>query len=245
MPAGDLQLRVLGWTEISGDHDAGAQIARRPKKLALLTYLLVARPRGFHRRDRLLSLFWPGQQSSQGRHALRQILFELRRDLGDIITARGANDVAIAPGTLWCDAVAFDDAMHERDLARALSLYRGELLDGIPVRGVSTELQDWYERERTRYRDDAARAACGLAEEAASSGNVNSAVRWSRRAAALAPLDEPVLTRVLILHQQLGLRAGAEQLFRMFEQRLRLEFGLAPSPAMLALINCIRERRYA
>jgi DNA-binding SARP family transcriptional activator len=245
MSADGLQLRVLGWTEISGDHDAGEAVLRRPKKLALLTYLLVARPRGFQRRERLLALFWPEHQNGHARHALRQILFELRRDLGDIVDARGTNEVAVAHSNVWCDAVAFDEAIRERDLARAVSLYRGGLLDGVNLRGVSTELRDWVERERSRYRDDAARAACGLAEKAADQGDVSSAVRWARQAATLAPLDEPVLCRVLILHHSLGLRAGAETLFRMFENRLRTEFGLAPSAEMLALINSIRERHYA
>lgn len=245
MSAGELQLRVLGWTELSGDNGVADQILRRPKKLAVLTYLLVGRPRGLHRRERLLALFWPEQQNGRARHALRQILFELRRDLGDIIIVRGTTEVGVAPGSIWCDAVAFDDALHDRNLGHALSLYRGDLLSGVNVRGVSTELRDWFERERTRYRDDAARAACGMAEKAAGQGDVSSATRWARQAATLAPLDEPVLYRVLTLHQSLGLRAGAETLFRMFENRLRSEFGLQPSPEMLALINSIRERHYA
>jgi DNA-binding SARP family transcriptional activator len=235
-----IELRVLGSTSLDGvDASRMQSILRRPKALALLTYLLVARPRGFHRRQRLLPLFWP-ERPDHARHALRQALLELRRDLGPIIVTRGTDEIGVAPATVWCDAVAFDDAVAQGELARAVLLCRGELLDGISIHRASHELQYWLARERSRYRGDAARAACGLAERAAAADDWGSAVRWGQLAETTAPLDEVVLWRLLALYRDLGQPARAENLYRSFEQRLADEFSLQPSSRTQGLIDEIR-----
>lgn len=241
MAAVPIEFRVLGSTELLvGASDHAPKLMERPKRLALLTYLLVARPYGLHRRAHLLGVFWPELKDARARHGLRQILYQLRRELGPVIATRGADEVGIAPGGLRCDAVEFDQAIAAGDLARAMRLYRGDFLDGVSVRGVSTDFQDWLDRKRSRYREQAARAACGLAERAGVAGNPNSAVRWARRVADLAPLDEAMLSRLLTLHRQLGYRAAAESLYRTFVKRLRTDLSLAPSPKIESLIRTIR-----
>ena len=55
----------------------------QPKRLALLTYLLVATPRAPRRRDALLALFWPELGEAEARRALRQALTYLRHTVGD------------------------------------------------------------------------------------------------------------------------------------------------------------------
>ena len=55
-----IELRTLGGLDL---HDAQGRelrvILAASKRAALLTYLAVATPRGFHRRDTLLALLWP------------------------------------------------------------------------------------------------------------------------------------------------------------------------------------------
>ena len=238
-----IELHVLGTTALRGVSDDRMRDAlRRPKSLALLTYLLVARPRGFHRRERLLTLFWPERNHTLARHALRQALHELRHNLGDVIESRGVDEVAVS-SNVWCDAVAFDDAIAAQDLARAVSLWRGELLDGITIHAASHELRDWLVSERARYGEDAARAACGLAERAAAEGDWTSFSRWARVAESVTPLDEMVLWRLLELYRDVGYRAGAEKLYRLFVQRLKIELAISPSARTEALIDEIRTDR--
>src|SRR5207249_595698 len=77
-----LKLQLLGSPDLL---DAGRDISpvlRRPKSLALLAYLAAARPRGFHRRDTLLALFWPDLDQAHARNALRQTVHSLRHELG-------------------------------------------------------------------------------------------------------------------------------------------------------------------
>ena len=49
---GSLGLRGPGGEEIPS-------VLAQPKRTALLAYLAVASPRGFHRRDTITGLFWP------------------------------------------------------------------------------------------------------------------------------------------------------------------------------------------
>ena len=66
------RLRTLGCVELNdADGKQILQVLRQPKRLALLTYLALARPYGFQRRDRILLLFWPDSDEERARAALR------------------------------------------------------------------------------------------------------------------------------------------------------------------------------
>ena len=89
-----LRLQLLGTLDLL---DAGRDVAallRRPKSIALLSYLAAARPRGFHRRDSLLALFWPELDQSHARNALRQAVHSLREVVGaDAVIGRGEEEL--------------------------------------------------------------------------------------------------------------------------------------------------------
>ena len=58
-PMTTIKLRTLGSMSLtSPEGEDLSSIRSQPKRLALLVYLALARPRAFHRRDTLLSLFW-------------------------------------------------------------------------------------------------------------------------------------------------------------------------------------------
>ena len=70
-----IELRALGTLVLrtSAGEDILSVLAQ-PKRVALLAYLAIARPRGFHRRDTLLALLWAEQDEQHdgeqraGRH---------------------------------------------------------------------------------------------------------------------------------------------------------------------------------
>ena len=76
----------------------------QPRRLALLAYLAVAAPRGLHRRDAILTLFWPELDQQHARAALRQALRVIRGSLGAVLTSRG--DDEIVAGMLDADIVS-------------------------------------------------------------------------------------------------------------------------------------------
>src|SRR5262249_5574680 len=91
-----LTLRVLGAVSLTGREGAEALLAQ-PKRAALLIYLATARPNGHHRRDRLVSMFWPEHDQDHARAALRKALYAIRQTLGDdILVTRGDEEVAVS-----------------------------------------------------------------------------------------------------------------------------------------------------
>ncbi|MDH4349435.1 MAG: hypothetical protein OEW17_11560, partial [Gemmatimonadota bacterium] len=133
-----LQLRVLGPLELSGS--GGVELKRvlqQPKRLGLLTYLVLRSPQRFHRRDSLLALFWPDLDTEHARAALRRSLYFLRQEAGDgVLVGRGDEEIGVAPDGCSCDAVQFEAAANAGDDAAALGLYRGDLLEGFYVQGA-------------------------------------------------------------------------------------------------------------
>src|SRR5687768_14576446 len=106
-----IRLRTLGSVDLRAANGAQIQsVLRQPKRLAVLIYLAANGP-VFHRRDRLLALFWPESDEERARGALTQQIFQLRQALGrDVILNRGDDEIGLGEGVVWCDSCAFDDA---------------------------------------------------------------------------------------------------------------------------------------
>jgi DNA-binding SARP family transcriptional activator len=236
-------LLALGRIEIIGADGAPLNdLAGQTKLVALLVYLVIAQPRGFHRRDRLLGLLWPELDDSRARGALRKAVHLLRRALGDqILESRGDEDVRTVPTSVRCDAVEFDTAIDAGQTARALELYRGDLLPSFFVRDAG-DFEQWLEETRAQYRKRAATAAWILAERSEEAERATIAADWARQAVTLAPLDERVIRKTLALLGRVGDRAGAVALYESFRQQLLREYGVEPAPETAMLIKQIRAR---
>src|SRR5947207_11070225 len=92
-----IRLRLLGTVDLrdSQGRELGA-VLRRPKLLALLGYLTVARPRGLQRRDTLVALLWPELDHAHARNALSQAVHALRQTLGHAaLLARGEEELGV------------------------------------------------------------------------------------------------------------------------------------------------------
>jgi serine/threonine protein kinase/DNA-binding SARP family transcriptional activator len=236
-----IRLSTLGAVDLRApDERALDGVLAQPKRVALLVYLAAARPAGFHRRDRLIALFWPELDDARARDALSQALRFLRQALGaKAILTRGVDEVGIDHGVVWCDAVAFRTALEEGRPVDALGLYRGDFLDGVFVEEAGG-FEDWIESERAALRELAARGARQLAEQHDSHGAHTIAVGWGRRAVELAPDDERAFRRLLGLLERAGDRSGALQAYDDFARRLRSEYGADPAAETTALADAIR-----
>lgn len=238
-PNNRLTLRVLGTVALAGRDGAEALLAQ-PKRAALLIYLAAARPSGHHRRDRLVSMFWPEHSQEHARAALRKALYAIRQAVGDdVIVSRGDEEVAVSDA-LSCDVAEFRSLAAKERFAAALELYHGDLLDGFFADAPGFER--WVEEERAQCRELAGACAWSLAERYSTSADLTSATRWARRAVNLAPADERRLRKALTLLFQAGDRAGAVRMFEDFARRLRAELDVEPSAETLALVRQIRDR---
>src|SRR5919205_1992605 len=124
-----IELRLFGAASLDSS-DPGREreelqaLLTQPKRLALLAYLAVATPRGFHRRDRLLGLLWPELDQDRARAALRKAVHVLRQGLGEgVLLSRGDDELGLDSSSFWCDARVCDDAIAAGQFARAVELY--------------------------------------------------------------------------------------------------------------------------
>ncbi len=213
----------------------------QPRRLALLAYLALTAARGLHRRDAIVTLFWPELDQQHARAALRQALRVIRGSLGAVITSRGDDEIGLDFEHFQCDADAFDQAIAGGRWDEALELYRGELLEGFFISGAP-EFERWLDAERARLQSAAVGGARALVERATEVGDVAAAAQWAERGLRLAPLDEALMQQLIGILDRRGDRAGAVQAYEDYSRRLAQELEVRPSPETQALLAAVRER---
>lgn len=113
--------------------------------------------------------------------------------------------------------------MREERFEDALALSRGELLAGLD--------DDWVYERRDEHRDCVADALARLAARAEDEHDLEAAIAWTRRQAALDPLAEEPQRELMRRLATAGDRSGAIRVFERLTQRLRDELRIVPSQA--------------
>ncbi|MGH7530654.1 MAG: BTAD domain-containing putative transcriptional regulator [Gemmatimonadales bacterium] len=234
-----IRCRVLGALDL---RDAGGRELRavlaQPKRLALLVYLALATRRGFTRRDSVLALFWPEHDTEHARNALSQAVHFLRRTLGaDVLVSRNGDALAVDPSHLWCDAVAFEQALDAERIGEAVELYRGDLLEGFHIAGAGTAFEHWLEQERKRLaaRYDQALEQLAAAREAA--GDPAGAVLYWRRLAGRDPYSSRLAMCLMRALVTAGDPGEAIRHSRLHEAVLHDDLDVAPDGEIAAFVR--------
>ena len=228
-----LRVRLLGdlTVEVDGSR-VDAPASRRAR--SLLGWL--ALDRRMHARSSLAARFWPDVLDESARTSLRSALSALRRALGPdseryLIATR--DDVGLAPEELvWTDVAEFDRCVARDQLEEALELCRGELLASLD--------DDWVFERRDEHRDRVAGVLAQLAARAESTDDLQAAIGFTRRQAALDPLAEEPQRELMRRLAAAGDRAAAIRAYERFSQRLRDELRIVPSPATRELAETLR-----
>lgn len=233
-----LRLRTLGALDLRGSEGQELRtVLAQPKRAALLAYLALATPRSPHRRDTLLALFWPEQDTEHARNALSQAVHFLRRSLGaEALVAANGDGLALEWKDVWCDAIAFEEALDSGRPAEAVELYRGDLLEGFHV-ADAPDFEQWLETERARLAGRYEKAVGRVAEEQQAAGDWEGAIRGWRRLAGRDPYDSRVALRLMRALAAAGDPAGAVQHARVHDTLLRAELDIAPGPEIGALVR--------
>jgi serine/threonine-protein kinase len=236
-----IDLRVFGTLALeSASREGAALLVAQPKAAALVVFLAIARPRGFHRRDRLVGLLWPDGSQQDARAALRKTLDRVRELLGDdVFVSRGTELLAVAQDRVQCDAIAFAAAIDDGFLRDALDLYSGPLLPGFHVTDAG-DFDNWLEEERAHYADCATNSAWKLVEQYEANSELTNASQLARRVARLRPTDERNLRKVLTMLARLGDRAAAVAEYKRFTDRLWKDYETRPSDDTQRLIESIK-----
>jgi len=217
------------------------------KYKALLAYLAVPAGRA-HPRDELVALLWGSLPREQGRAALRQALWALRKalDRGGLRTLSLEDDaVALNSSSVYVDVTDFEQAIQGglESLGRAVVLYRGSFLAGMAAREAPFE--EWLMLQRDRLAELAVQGLGRLLAAQRTAGDHEAAVGTALRLLALDPVQEPVHRVLMQLYVSLGRHGAALRQYQSCVTVLERDLGIEPEPETRALYQDILRRRSA
>lgn len=219
--------------------DAGPIAALPRKSVALLAYL--ARHPGLpHGREKLATLLWTESGEASAREGLRHALLALRRALPPQAIVAGGTTLALDPQAITVDLAAFEaalDADTAASLETALSLYRGEFLDGFDLR--EPEFDGWLRYERAQIFRRAVDAGRRLLARHDADGEPEPAIDAANRLLALDSTQEDVHRSLMRLYLRLDRRAAALRQYQACVAALRHELDIDPEPETRKLYEAL------
>src|SRR6266568_5701814 len=260
---GDLYLTLLGPPEVR--HADQLLLFSTRKELALLIYLAVEGR--LHARKTLSEQFWPEGDARHGRAALRITLLHLRHLLFEGEGVDAVPHLLIQRDTLGLDltsALELDlHILHEAwtsarasthtsltmpeeahrsllaQLKRAISLPRGEFLEGFSLRDAPA-FDDWVRFQSEYWHLRTSEVFDRLSQMQFEAGELEAAIETVNRWLVLAPLHEDAYRRLMRLHFAAGDRAAALNAFDTCRARLATGMQTEPTPETVALASRMR-----
>jgi DNA-binding SARP family transcriptional activator/TolB-like protein len=237
-----LRLLTFGGLSLVNDGVPVTGAASQRSRLALLAVLASSGASGISR-DKLLALLWPESDEERSRHALKQGVYALRRDLGNENAIAGTATLSLDPAVVPSDVREFDEALARGDDAAAAALYAGPFLDGVFIKSAA-EFDQWAAGERSRLERANLDAIGRLARAAETSGDHAAAAHWWRRAAAAEPLSGRVALSLMRVLADSGDVSAAIQHARVHEAIVKGELDSPADDAVLAFSEELRRGEY-
>ncbi|MET0286546.1 MAG: BTAD domain-containing putative transcriptional regulator [Polyangiales bacterium] len=217
-----LQLEVLGQFRVTlGDKTIPPEAWRRERSAALVKLLAVSPGHRLHR-EQIMNLFWPDLAPEAAGANLRKAVHFARKTLGEHDVIESSETISFASGIdVRVDSQVFEDAARaatrsaERAACeRAAELYRGELLP-------DDRYVEWLDEPRMQLRQRLVRM-------------LRAGKLW-QRLIELDPTDEEAQCALMKAALDAGRRGEAIRLFQELRERLRVDLGIGPSKAAVAL----------
>ena len=251
MPTTGLAVRLLGPFEL---HVAGWRVtAWRGRRGPAVLQFLISRRGQAAKREALTEALWPDVSPDLGRHRVHQAVYALRQTLQQldpeheyIRCANGA--YSLNPElSVWTDVAEFerlvalagrhDSAGREGDALAAYQsaddLYRGDYLEG----GSCAE---WAVSERRRLQADYVIAGTRLSQLHAEMGDHRAALAVCAKVLERDPWNEEMTRRAMRSYVAIGNPSLGLQLYKVLEEELLKELGVAPSAETRRLFAQLR-----
>lgn len=184
-----IKLRLLGTTELwNSEGKLAHSFLSGKKRLTLLIYLVLNYKKGYQRRDHLIGLFWPEFNQQEAKNSLSNMLWQIRKALGEnLLLCRGKDELMVNISLLQCDVIQFKEVMKSNSYEKAIQLYGGKFLEGFFISNCSDLLENWIEKERELLQEQYLQALDGRAKDLSEEGGLTEAVQLLKRKVNLEP----------------------------------------------------------
>ncbi len=213
-----MRLVTLGKFELSGSP------LSRPKPLLLLSYLSLE---GSKERRHLAELFYAA--TAQPMLSLRVALTHIREAYSEAFT----QDESKLSVSLNHDAIELIKAHEENNVSRVIALYKGAFLDGLYIKDLSVELEEWILGTREYLAGLVRQAYLQQSETLATKGDFQNAVGFAEKAYGLAGAAALESKQLEFIYSLLQATKSTRAAVLKGEMQ---ELGLALSPAPVATL---------
>ena len=235
------QLYIHLFGEMQAVQSDGRQLRLPPSTQSLFAYLILFHESS-HSRESLTNLFWEDVPYKKARRCLSTTLWRLKKEL-----PQGAACLAVSESgnvqfdysdSQWIDILSFEEkanlglhapveAMDVGLLEEAISLYRGDLLDGY--------YDEWVLRERERFHLLYLRTLSRLMRYYGGRNELAKGIDYGQQLLAVDPLREQIHRELMLLYMKKGDRSLAIQQYESCRRVLADELGIVPMPETLSL----------
>jgi DNA-binding SARP family transcriptional activator/tRNA A-37 threonylcarbamoyl transferase component Bud32 len=231
-----IELATLGGASIRRDGSEFTGLSAQKQKVALISYLAIEGPVA---RDNLLGLFWPQKPEEKARHSLSQILYAVRKELGEECVSVAGDQVGLVWDDLVADVKQMEAAAQAERWEDVVELYRGPFLDQFHL-PESLGFDEWQTRTRAWVSALARKAFSKVIASRYAAGDVGGALEIGNRWARLEPLEDEAQHALIALLALAGDRTAALVQYEAYRRRLKEELEVEPLEATVAMVEYIR-----
>ncbi len=245
-----LKIITLGHLNILKDGQPVLQDTSRRKAEALFVYL-ACNPRE-HSREVLATLFWSESEQSRAMANLRVTLHTVKKYLSDYLDITRQTVAFRADAPCWLDIQYLLDTLQRARkeeqqtgdisdetiglLEDALTLYRGEFLEGFYLRD-NEEFEIWQQNQQRYIHQQVVNGLLRLANAFNRRQNYEKALDTLQTLFDLEPLHEQAHYEYLRLLLSQGNTHKAKQVYQRYTEQLQAQLGEQPPPAFAALFS--------
>lgn len=238
------RIELLGSLRVIQHDAANTPLRIRSRRgQALIAFLALHLNRAIPR-AKIAALLWEDQSETRARHSLRQLLTQLRDEIGPLFdTGIGKDSLELSSTAFRPDVSEFLECAGNPDPAsvkRATELYLGELLDPGTV---SSSYDEWISSERRKLHALALHVFETRIGHLTAGGSHREALGVCERLFALDPLSEATHRRLISLEAEVNGAGSAAKRAKELASLLRKELGVAPEPETAELVASLSRAR--